>query len=99
MDSLRSQFVDLVSFEIKSGDGGKGSVSFRREKYIPRGEPNGGDGGDGGNILIEVDKQIRTLLDLKYKKIIKAGNGSPGGKNNRYGKRGAYRQKEGIDED
>jgi len=88
MESGGSQFVDLVNFEVKSGDGGRGCVNFRREKFVPRGEPNGGDGGNGGNILIMVDTQLRTLLDLRYQKMIKAGNGSPGSKNNCYGKRG-----------
>ena len=86
--SGKSHFVDEVVLQIKSGDGGNGSVSFRRERFIPKGEPNGGDGGKGGDVIVVAEKQLRTLFDLKYKRIIKAENGKPGSKNNRYGKSG-----------
>ena len=81
-------FVDQVKIYVKAGDGGKGCVSFRREKYIPRGGPNGGDGGDGGNIIIEGDNNLHTLLDFKYKQHYKAGKGTGGKGSNKHGKRG-----------
>ncbi|MCD4654208.1 GTPase ObgE, partial [bacterium] len=81
-------FVDQAQIEIHSGKGGAGCVSFRREKYVPRGGPDGGDGGKGGDVILVASAQQRTLLDFKYKKIYKAGNGRPGSGNNRHGKAG-----------
>ncbi|HDN58580.1 MAG: GTPase ObgE [Candidatus Neomarinimicrobiota bacterium] len=72
-------FVDLAKVFVKAGKGGKGCVAFRREKYVPRGGPSGGDGGKGGNVIVEVDRNLFTLQDLKYRKSYKAGNGRPGG--------------------
>lgn len=71
-------FVDYVKIHCKSGNGGRGSAHFRREKYIPKGGPDGGDGGRGGHIIIRGNKQMWTLLHLKYKKHIKAGHGGDG---------------------
>src|SRR5205085_12525098 len=80
--------IDNVKIRIKSGNGGNGSVSFRREKYVPKGGPNGGDGGKGGNIVFEADNSINTLLDFRYKKIFHAQNGKPGMGGDKTGKDG-----------
>jgi GTP-binding protein len=81
-------FVDLVRIYAKAGDGGNGIVSFHREKYVPKGGPDGGDGGRGGNVVAVADPHLNTLLHFRYKRHIKAGNGMPGGSNRRTGKRG-----------
>lgn len=65
------QFVDYVKIYVKAGDGGRGCVSFRREKYVPRGGPDGGDGGKGGDVIIKASSDLHTLLDYRYKKYIK----------------------------
>lgn len=75
---MESNFIDYVKFYAKSGGGGAGCVHFRREKFIPKGGPDGGDGGRGGNIIIKGDSQLWTLLHLKYRKHIKAKNGAKG---------------------
>jgi GTP-binding protein len=72
------QFVDYAEIFVKAGNGGKGCVSFRREKYVPKGGPDGGDGGDGGNVIIQVDPHMTTLLDFHYKRHHKAENGEHG---------------------
>ena len=59
------KFIDYAEIKVKAGDGGSGCVSFRREKYVPKGGPDGGDGGDGGNVIIQVDQHMSTLLDFK----------------------------------
>ncbi len=84
------KFVDEVKFHIKAGDGGKGCLSFRREKFVPRGGPDGGDGGHGGDVLFEVDSGVNTLLDLRYRAHYKAGNGAPGMGKTRHGKNGDH---------
>ena len=71
-------FVDRVKLKLRAGNGGNGIVSFRREKYVPLGGPNGGDGGKGGSIIFQVDSNKSTLLDLRYNKLIKAGHGGVG---------------------
>lgn len=81
-------FTDYVKITVKSGDGGNGAVSFRREKYVAAGGPDGGDGGKGGDIYFEVDKDINTLIDFRFKKIFKAENGKNGESNHRFGKSG-----------
>ncbi len=73
-----SNFVDYVKIFCASGNGGAGSVHFRREKFVSMGGPDGGDGGRGGHIILEADMQLWTLLHLKYKKHIKAVHGKPG---------------------
>ncbi len=78
-------FLDYVKIWVKSGKGGSGSVHFRREKFIPKGGPDGGNGGTGGNITIVGDTQLNTLLHLKYKKHIKADSGGPGQGRDKYG--------------
>ena len=60
-------FIDKAHIHLKAGNGGNGSVAFRREIYVPAGGPNGGDGGHGGNIILVVDTNMRTLMDFKYK--------------------------------
>jgi len=81
-------FLDETSITVRSGDGGKGCVSFRREKYVPKGGPDGGDGGDGGNIIVRATKRLHTLKDFSSQKYFKAQNGQPGRGSNRSGKRG-----------
>ena len=77
-------FIDEVKMKLVAGKGGDGCTSFRREKYVPMGGPDGGSGGKGGDIVFEVDKNLTTLIDLKYKKILKAEKGENGrGKNMR----------------
>jgi GTP-binding protein len=82
---MDSNFIDYVKLYCKSGDGGAGSVHFRREKYVPKGGPDGGDGGRGGHIILRGNKQMWTLIHLKYRKHIKARNGGPGEGGNRSG--------------
>ncbi len=84
----RHKFFDKVKLYVTSGNGGKGNVSFRREKYVPRGMPDGGDGGNGGNIVFKVNPQLNHLAHLKYKRIYKAGNGENGQKRRAFGKSG-----------
>ena len=72
------KFVDEVQIKVISGHGGAGCVSFRREKYIPRGGPNGGDGGKGGDVIISANARLNTLLDLRYNKVNAAKKGEPG---------------------
>ena len=81
-------FVDYTKIIIKSGDGGNGAVSFRREKYVAAGGPDGGDGGKGGDIYFEATKDKNTLIDFRYNKKYKAGNGENGSGKNCYGKYG-----------
>ena len=71
-------FVDYVKLTVKSGKGGRGSTHLRREKYIPKGGPDGGDGGDGGNIIVVGDSNLWTLQSFRFKKHFKAGNGGDG---------------------
>jgi len=82
------KFVDEVKIHVKAGDGGRGCVAFRREKFIPLGGPSGGDGGDGGSVRFVVDEGISTLLDLRYRQHLKAGNGESGSSKNMHGKSG-----------
>jgi len=81
-------FTDYVKIIVKSGDGGNGAVSFRREKYVASGGPDGGDGGKGGDVYFFVDPDANTLLDFRYKKKFKAENGKNGEGGRRYGKGG-----------
>jgi GTP-binding protein len=80
--------IDNAKIVIKSGDGGNGCVSFRREKYVPKGGPNGGDGGKGGNIIFEADNSLTTLIDFRYKRIYAAGSGKHGMGGDKTGKNG-----------
>ena len=81
-------FADRARIHIRSGKGGNGHVSFRREKYVPAGGPDGGDGGRGGDIIFEVDKGMNTLFTYKHKYMFKAGNGEEGGQRRCHGKNG-----------
>lgn len=81
-------FVDEVKISVEAGRGGDGCVSFRREKYIPKGGPDGGNGGSGGNIVIETVTNIHTLSDFRMQEHFKAENGTPGAGNNRTGRNG-----------
>ncbi|MFC1779269.1 GTPase ObgE [Thermodesulfobacteriota bacterium] len=82
------KFIDEVNIHVKAGDGGRGCLSFLREKFVPLGGPDGGDGGRGGDVLLEVDTALTTLLDLRYKHHLKAKNGIPGMGKNKHGKSG-----------
>ncbi len=78
-------FVDEAAIYVKGGDGGNGVVSFRREKYVPRGGPDGGDGGDGGSVLFLADPNLGTLTDLVSRREFRAANGGPGRGRNQHG--------------
>src|SRR5258707_11999304 len=78
-------FVDEIDVFVKGGDGGAGCISFRREKYVPRGGPDGGDGGDGGSVILEADPSITTLLDFHYRPHYTAERGQPGKGSNKQG--------------
>jgi GTP-binding protein len=81
-------FVDEIDIFVKGGDGGAGCVSFRREKFVPRGGPDGGDGGDGGDVVLAADPAITTLLDFHYQRHYTAERGHHGKGANRHGKSG-----------
>ncbi len=83
------KFVDEVNITVKAGNGGNGCVSFRREKYIPKGGPDGGDGGDGGSVWLVADSELNTLVDFRYQRHYKAERGEDGMGRQRTGKGGA----------
>ena len=82
-------FADRATIIIKSGKGGNGHVSFRREKYVPNGGPDGGDGGRGGDVIFVVDEGLNTLTDFRHRRKFAAENGEEGGKKKCHGKDGA----------
>jgi GTP-binding protein len=82
------KFIDEVKIRVIAGDGGRGCVSFRREKFVPRGGPSGGNGGNGGDVIAVADPQLTTLLDLRYQKLYRAGRGQHGMGSDCHGHRG-----------
>jgi len=82
-------FLDKVKIECKAGNGGNGVIAFRREKYVPNGGPNGGDGGKGGDIIFKTNKNMDNLGEFRFKKKFKAEDGTSGSGNNKFGKDGA----------
>ncbi len=81
-------FIDEVTISVRAGDGGDGCVSMRREKFVPRGGPNGGDGGNGGDIVITADRGLSTLQDRRMRRVIRSESGDKGGGSNRTGRGG-----------
>ena len=81
-------FVDYAVIEVYAGKGGDGAITFRREKYVPKGGPSGGNGGDGGSVSLRANRNLHTLLDFRYKKKYSAGNGGKGGSSLKDGKNG-----------
>ena len=82
------RFVDEARISVKAGDGGNGSVHFRREKFIPKGGPDGGDGGDGGSVILRADSRLLTLYDFRLKRHYTAPNGQHGMGRQMYGRKG-----------
>lgn len=83
------KFVDEAFIRVEAGDGGRGCVSFRREKYVPKGGPDGGDGGDGGSVYLVADTNLNTLVDLRYQRVFSAERGQDGRGRNMRGRSGA----------
>jgi GTP-binding protein len=81
-------FIDQARITVRGGDGGNGIVAWRREKFVPKGGPAGGDGGDGGSVILEVDEGLSTLLDFRYRHEHRAQSGERGGNKDMYGKHG-----------
>ena len=81
-------FIDVMKIRLKAGRGGDGAVSFRREKFVPKGGPDGGDGGNGGSIILRTNPQLTTLADYPYKRMYKAQNGVGGMSSRKFGKKG-----------
>ena len=79
-------FIDQATISVKAGKGGNGTISFRREKFIPKGGPDGGNGGHGGSIILRADRQLTTLMDFRYKRAYAAENGHAGMGSNKTGK-------------
>jgi len=80
--------IDQAKVQVKAGDGGNGCLSFRREKFIPKGGPDGGDGGDGGSVIFVGDPGLATLVDFRYRQHLRAGRGAHGEGAKRHGRRG-----------
>src|SRR3989442_12495632 len=81
-------FIDQAIINVRGGDGGNGCVSFRREKFVPKGGPDGGDGGHGGDVTLVADESLSTLLDFQYRRHYPAQRGSHGEGSTRHGRRG-----------
>jgi GTP-binding protein len=86
------KFVDEVVIEVRAGDGGNGCIAFRREKYVPRGGPSGGDGGNGGDVVIRATTRVSTLLELRYAPLVRAESGRHGMGSDCHGRRGEPRE-------
>ena len=86
---MATSFIDKARISVRAGNGGNGSVSFHREKYVAAGGPDGGDGGRGGSIILQVDDNMSTLMDFRYKRKYVAPNGMDGQGARRSGKDGA----------
>ena len=82
------KFVDEATIQVEAGDGGNGIASFRREKFIPRGGPDGGDGGDGGSVWLVADENLNTLVDFRYRRSHRAERGANGKGRQMYGRKG-----------
>ena len=82
------RFIDEATIQVSGGKGGNGLVCFRREKFVPKGGPDGGDGGKGGDVILEADEGLKTLLDFHYRQKFAAENGAPGGNSNKTGRGG-----------
>ena len=82
------KFIDEVKIQVTAGKGGNGCVSFRREKYIPKGGPDGGDGGDGGSVYLQADDGLTTLADFRHSRRFRASNGGQGMGRERTGAKG-----------
>ncbi len=87
-DGTNMSFIDEAKFNVKAGDGGNGCISFRREKYVPKGGPNGGDGGRGGDVLVIANKNIQSLIDFRYKSHFKGERGMHGQGKDMHGRNG-----------
>ncbi|HEX5317200.1 MAG TPA: GTPase ObgE, partial [Candidatus Kapabacteria bacterium] len=81
-------FIDEAKIHIEAGKGGDGVISWRREKYVPKGGPDGGNGGNGGSVYFEADPELGTLLDFRYRRIHNAEDGAKGAGSNCTGRRG-----------
>src|SRR3954464_11449881 len=83
------QFIDEARVHVRAGKGGNGAIAFRREKFVPKGGPSGGDGGDGASVVLVVDEGLSTLLDFRYRHEFSAPSGDNGANKDKYGKGGA----------
>ena len=90
-------FVDEVDIHVAAGHGGRGAMAFRREKFVPRGGPSGGDGGPGGSVYLVANANLNTLLNFRFQKIFAAGRGAHGEGSNRTGKNGDGHRARGAD--
>src|SRR6187551_2147154 len=88
MQPRSTMFVDEVAIHVAAGHGGRGALAFRREKFVPRGGPSGGDGGPGGSVYLAANANLNTLLNYRFQRIFEAGRGAHGEGSNRTGRSG-----------